>query len=82
MAYKLTETPLLRLAKMVAAGKWHSVMGIEVLLEQGCRQFELWMGRRCPRSVVSRTVFGGLPQVCVGRLVSSRDGKKRNHEKK
>ena len=41
MAYKPVETPLLRLAKTVAAGRWHSVMGIEVLLEQGYRQFEL-----------------------------------------
>jgi len=31
-------------------------MGIEVLLEQGYRQFELWMGRRCPRNVVFKTV--------------------------
>jgi pentafunctional AROM polypeptide len=35
MAYKPAKTPLLTLAKTVAAGKWHSVMGIEVLLEQG-----------------------------------------------
>jgi len=53
MAYKPAET----LAKTVAGGKWHSVMGIEVLLEQGYRQFELWTGRRCPRSVVSKTVL-------------------------
>jgi len=57
MAYKPTETPLLRLAKTVVGGKWHSVMGIEVLLEQGYRQFELWKGRRCPRSVVSKTIL-------------------------
>jgi pentafunctional AROM polypeptide len=57
MAYKPAETPLLRLAKTVAAGKWHSAMGIELLLEQGYRQFELWTGRRCPRCVVSKTVL-------------------------
>jgi pentafunctional AROM polypeptide len=59
MAYKPAETPLLRLAKTAtgAVGKWHSVMGIEVLLEQGYRQFELWTGRSCPRSVVARTVL-------------------------
>jgi pentafunctional AROM polypeptide len=54
---KSAETPLLRLAKTVAAGKWHSVMGTEVLLEQGYRQFELWTGRRCPRSLVSKTIL-------------------------
>ena len=59
MAYKPAETPLLRLAKTAAGagGKWHAVMGIEVLLEQGYGQFELWTGRRCPRSVVARTVL-------------------------
>ncbi|KAI0251026.1 EPSP synthase-domain-containing protein [Lactifluus subvellereus] len=58
MAYKPAETPLLRLAKAVPAiRKWHSVMGIEVLLEQGYRQFELWTGRRCPRSAVAKTVL-------------------------
>jgi pentafunctional AROM polypeptide len=56
MAYKPAETPLLKLAK-TATGKWHSVMGIEVLLEQGYRQFELWTGRRCPRGVVAKTVL-------------------------
>lgn len=59
MAYKPSETPLLRLAKTTAtpARKWHTVMGIEVLLEQGYEQFELWTGRRCPRSVVAEIVL-------------------------
>jgi pentafunctional AROM polypeptide len=59
MAYRPAETPLLRLAKAAApAGrKWHTVMGIEVLLEQGYKQFELWTGRRCPRKVVGKTVL-------------------------
>ena len=59
LAYKPAEALLLTLAKKVAAGKWHLVMGIEVSLEQGHtgRQFELWTGRRCPRSVVSKTVL-------------------------
>jgi shikimate 5-dehydrogenase len=57
--YKLAETPLLRLAKtVVATGRWHSVMGVEVLLEQGYRQFKLWTGWGCPRGVlVSKTVL-------------------------
>ncbi|KAI9451848.1 Pentafunctional AroM protein [Russula earlei] len=59
MAYKPAETPLLRLAKMAvpAARKWQTVMGIEVLLEQGFRQFQLWTGRRCPRRAVTKTVL-------------------------
>lgn len=61
MAYRPAETPLLKLAKTAAAAsagrKWSSVMGIEVLLEQGYRQFELWTGRKCPRRVVAKTVL-------------------------
>ena len=59
MAYRPAETPLLKLAKTAApAGReWHSVAGIEVLLEQGYKQFELWTGRRCPRRIVSKTVL-------------------------
>jgi pentafunctional AROM polypeptide len=55
MAYRPAETPLLRLAK--AGRKWSSVMGIEVLLEQGYKQFELWTGRKCPRRAVAKTVL-------------------------
>ncbi|KAI0300102.1 Pentafunctional AroM protein [Multifurca ochricompacta] len=59
MAYKPAETPLLNLVKTIptAIRRWHSVKGIEVLLEQGYRQFELWTGRRCPRSAVAKTVW-------------------------
>ncbi|KAI0275856.1 EPSP synthase-domain-containing protein [Russula aff. rugulosa BPL654] len=59
MAYRPAETPLLKLAKTAAAAgrKWSSVMGIEVLLEQGYKQFELWTGRKCPRRAVAKTVL-------------------------
>jgi pentafunctional AROM polypeptide len=55
MAYKPPETPLLTLAK-AASSNWATVSGIEVLLEQGFVQFELWTGRRCPRPEVARRV--------------------------
>ncbi|KAG1856578.1 hypothetical protein C8R48DRAFT_775980 [Suillus tomentosus] len=56
MAYKPAETPLLTFAKG-AALNWARVMEVEVLLEQGCAQFETWMGRRCPKLVVSKSVL-------------------------
>ena len=56
MAYKPAETPLLRLAKREGEG-WVRVRGVEVLLEQGYVQFELWTGRRCPRGVVRERVL-------------------------
>ena len=52
MAYKPAETTLLTLAKTVAAGRWHSAMGIEVRLEQGYRLSELWTEGGAPRSMI------------------------------
>ena len=57
MAYKPAETPLLQLAKAVGGEHWSTVPGVEVLLEQGFVQFELWTGRACPRKSVSKTVW-------------------------
>ncbi|KAI8973099.1 aromatic amino acid family biosynthesis-like protein [Trametes punicea] len=56
MAYKPAETPLLALATNVGKN-WRTVMGLEVLLEQGYHQFFLWTGRHCPKSVVSDRVW-------------------------
>lgn len=59
MAYKPEETPLLSLAKGVsgASGNWSRVPGVEVLLEQGYVQFELWTGRKCPKEQVATKVL-------------------------
>ncbi|KXN82956.1 Pentafunctional AROM polypeptide [Leucoagaricus sp. SymC.cos] len=54
MAYKPAETPLLQLASV--APNWKTVRGLEVLLEQGYVQLELWTGRRCPRETVAEKV--------------------------
>jgi len=54
MAYKPADTPLLRLASV--ASNWRTVPGLEVLLEQGYEQFELWTGRKCPRGAVGEKV--------------------------
>jgi len=56
MAYKPAETPLLTLAKAVGKG-WQSVKGVEVLLEQGYVQFELWTGRNAPKGIIAETVL-------------------------
>ena len=56
MAYKPAETPLLALAKAVGKG-WQRVRGVEVLLEQGYCQFELWTGRKAPKKVMAEAVL-------------------------
>ncbi|KAH9975271.1 Pentafunctional AroM protein [Lactifluus volemus] len=54
MAYKPAETPLLRLAKTIPTiRKWHPVMGIEVLLEQGYRHLSCGPAK-VPGGVVPR----------------------------
>ncbi|KAJ6460882.1 hypothetical protein C8R45DRAFT_799643, partial [Mycena sanguinolenta] len=50
-AYRPAVAPLLALAKN-AGDNWESVRGLDVLLEQGYVQFELWTGRACPKRVV------------------------------
>ena len=58
MAYRPAETPLLKLAK-AADGHWALVPGLEVLLQQGCEQFQLWTGRSCPKELVNKRVHEG-----------------------
>jgi len=55
-AYRPAETPLLTLAKTSAKG-WATAQGLDMLLEQGYEQFELWTGRKCPRGVVAKKVW-------------------------
>ena len=52
-------TPLLKLAKTAGFGNsWKTVRGVELLIEQGCRQFERWTGRRAPASIIRDNVLG------------------------
>ncbi|KAL0563412.1 hypothetical protein V5O48_018655 [Marasmius crinis-equi] len=55
MAYKPIETPLLKLA--ASQSNWAKAQGVEVLLQQGYRQFEVWTGRRAPREIISKVVW-------------------------
>ncbi|KAI0027834.1 aromatic amino acid family biosynthesis-like protein [Vararia minispora EC-137] len=58
MAYRPTETPLLKLARTSRTAEvWHTIRGLEVLLEQGYAQFALWTGRRAPREAVGKEVW-------------------------
>ncbi|KAH9915439.1 aromatic amino acid family biosynthesis-like protein [Epithele typhae] len=56
MAYKPAETPVLVQARNAGA-QWRTVKGVEVLLEQGFHQFNLWTGRHCARNVVAERVW-------------------------
>ncbi|KAH7105824.1 Pentafunctional AroM protein [Auriculariales sp. MPI-PUGE-AT-0066] len=56
MVYAPYETPLLKRVRQHGQG-WVGVPGLEVLLEQGFRQFELWTGRPAPRDTIKNTVW-------------------------
>jgi len=56
MAYKPAETPLLQLAARDERRIWKCIRGVEILIEQGCKQFELWTGRTAPKTIISEAV--------------------------
>ena len=53
MVYNPLETPLLKLAK---ARGIPVVTGLEMFVQQGARQFEIWTGKPAPESEMSRVV--------------------------
>ncbi|KAJ3261381.1 3-dehydroquinate dehydratase (3-dehydroquinase) [Boothiomyces macroporosus] len=56
MAYRPRSTHLIE-ASLNLEKKWHQIEGIQVLLEQGYEQFELWTGRHAPKKSIHKTVM-------------------------
>jgi 3-dehydroquinate dehydratase / shikimate dehydrogenase len=57
MVYNPLETPLLKLAKSRGL---HVIGGLEMFVEQGARQFEIWTGKPAPESEMMRVVEHAL----------------------
>jgi 3-dehydroquinate dehydratase / shikimate dehydrogenase len=53
MVYNPLETPLLKLAKSRGI---HTISGMEMFVQQGARQFEIWTGKPAPESEMMRVV--------------------------
>ena len=53
MVYNPVETPLLKLAHSRGA---HVISGLEMFVQQGARQFEIWTGKAAPESEMLRVV--------------------------
>jgi len=53
MVYNPLETPLLKLAKSRGI---HVISGLEMFVQQGARQFEIWTGKPAPESEMMRVV--------------------------
>jgi 3-dehydroquinate dehydratase/shikimate dehydrogenase len=53
MVYNPLDTPLLKLAKSRGI---HTISGLEMFVQQGARQFEIWTGKPAPESEMMRVV--------------------------
>lgn len=53
MVYNPLETPLLKIAKSRGL---HVISGLEMFVQQGARQFEIWTGKPAPESEMMRVV--------------------------
>jgi len=63
MVYTPMETELLKRAK---AQKAEVIQGIEMFLEQACRQFEIWTEQRAPRAVMQQAALEALEARATG----------------
>ena len=59
MVYNPVETPLLKLARTKGIPV---VTGVEMFVQQGARQFEIWTGKRAPEEEMLRVVVHALRQ--------------------
>ena len=57
MVYNPLETPLLKLARSKGV---HVIGGLEMFVEQGARQFEIWTGKPAPEAEMMRVVEQAL----------------------
>jgi 3-dehydroquinate dehydratase/shikimate dehydrogenase len=57
MVYNPLDTPLLKLAKSRGI---HVISGLEMFVQQGARQFEIWTGKPAPEAEMMRVVEHAL----------------------
>jgi 3-dehydroquinate dehydratase/shikimate dehydrogenase len=59
LVYNPVETPLLRMARQKGIAV---ITGVEMFVQQGARQFEIWTGKRAPEEEMLRVVVHALRQ--------------------
>lgn len=59
LVYNPLETPLIRLARQQGIG---FITGVEMFVQQGARQFEIWTGKPAPEEEMLRVVLHSLRQ--------------------
>lgn len=58
MSYLLGEQSAI-LRAVEGKSQWKQVGGLEILVEQGARQFHLWTGKHLPQQKISKAVYNG-----------------------
>jgi 3-dehydroquinate dehydratase/shikimate dehydrogenase len=59
LVYNPVDTPLIRLARQQGI---HVITGVEMFVQQGARQFEIWTGKPAPEEEMLRVVVHALKQ--------------------
>ena len=74
MVYSPQETKLVKLAK---AKGMHVILGSEMFVQQGARQFEIWSGKPAPIMEMQRVVDFALAQRAAAKNAENNGGKKK-----
>jgi len=67
LVYNPLETPLIRLARQQGIG---FITGVEMFVQQGARQFEIWTGKPAPEEEMLRVVIHALRQQAEAATVA------------
>ena len=73
MVYNPAET---RMVKMARARGMHVILGSEMFVQQGARQFETWSGKPAPLLEMQRVVEHALNQQALAKAAEAGNGKK------
>jgi 3-dehydroquinate dehydratase / shikimate dehydrogenase len=73
MVYVPAETKMVKLAR---AKGMHVILGAEMFVQQGARQFETWTGKPAPTVEMQRVVEFALAQRAAAKAAEKADGKK------
>ena len=68
LVYNPIDTPLIRLARQQGI---NVITGVEMFVQQGARQFEIWTGKPAPEEEMLRVVIHALRQQAEGGAVSA-----------
>ena len=68
LVYNPIDTPLIRLARQMNI---HVITGVEMFVQQGARQFEIWTGKPAPEDEMLRVVVHALKQQAEAAAASA-----------